>query len=76
MKLPVHLSIIGAAALFLVATPRFYAADGDTPYKKEDAGKKDDKKDDDKDGKKKKHHKKDKNDDKKPDDKKPDDTAK
>src|ERR1700677_2985401 len=61
MKLPVHLAIIGATALFLTATPRFYAADGDNATdkktdKKEDTG---DKKPDDKDAKKKKHKKKD-----------------
>ena len=50
MKLPIHLSTIGAVALLLIATPRIYAADGDnTSDKKEDAGDKkpDDKKADD-----------------------------
>jgi hypothetical protein len=78
MKLPIHLSTVGAAALLFVAfpvTPRIYAADGDTADKKEDTGDKKDDKKDDKDGKKKKKHDKKKDEDKKTDDKK-DDTAK
>jgi hypothetical protein len=71
MKLPVHLTTIGAALFLLIATPHIYAADGDDKDKKEEAGdkKKDDK---DKDGKKKKKHDKKKDDDKKGDDKKGD----
>ena len=55
MKLPVHLSIIGASALLFISAPQIHAADGDnTGDKKEEVG---DKKADDKGGKRK-HHKK------------------